>query len=239
MQILPAIDLRDGKCVRLIQGRYDKQINYDDDPSVPARKFALAGAKILHVIDLDGAKAGRSENRDAVMKIVSSVDIPVELGGGIRSEDTIRDMIENVGVSRVILGTAAINNFTWLEEMAARFPRKIVLSVDAKGAQIATEGWTEDSKIQLLDLAKKAAGLPLAAIIYTDIDRDGMLSGPNLERAEALVRAVDMDIIAAGGVTRVEDIRKLAAVNVAGAVIGRALYEGTITIEEALAAADE
>ncbi len=237
MQILPAIDLRSGKCVRLIQGRYDQQIDYDSDPTAPARKFADAGAQILHVIDLDGAKAGRSENRDAVKKIVESVKIPVELGGGIRNEDTIRDMLETVGVSRVILGTAAIKNFAWLEEMAAKFPRKVVLSVDAKGAKIATEGWTEDSEYQLIDLAKKAAALPLAAIIYTDIDKDGMLAGPNLERTKALVEAVEMDIIAAGGVTRVEDVKNLAAVNVAGAVIGRALYEGTITIEDALAAA--
>lgn len=234
MQVIPAVDLRNGKCVRLIQGQYDKQITYGDDPVEPAREFAQAGAQLLHVIDLDGAKEGTSVNRRTVKRIVDSVDIRVEIGGGIRTEESIRDMLETIGVERIILGTAALKNFAWFEKMTKLFPGKLVLSIDAKGANVATDGWLEQTGQTLIETARRAAALPLTAIIYTDIDKDGMLAGPNIERTRALVEAVDVDIVAAGGVTQVTDVIRLAEIGVAGAVVGRALYEGTFDLREAI-----
>ena len=235
MDILPAIDLIDGQCVRLIQGQYDKKITYKDDPVAQAQEFYDAGAQWLHVVDLDGAKQGKPVNAEVVAKIAKEVPMKVELGGGIRDEAAIVTMLE-AGVTRLILGSSAIKQFDWFGQMARKYPNRLVLGLDARGANLATEGWLDQGSQSILDFSKQAADLPLAAIIYTDISKDGMLDGPNVERTKQLAEAVDLPIVAAGGVTTVEDIKTLKAAGVAGAIIGRALYEGSITLTEALEA---
>jgi phosphoribosylformimino-5-aminoimidazole carboxamide ribotide isomerase len=236
MDILPAIDLRDGKCVRLIQGQYEKQITYKDDPVAQAREFLAAGARWLHIVDLDGAKAGRPVNAEVVARIAREVSMKIELGGGIRDEESIRQMLD-LGLERVILGTSAINQFDWFCEMTHQFPGHLVLGLDARGSALATDGWLQQGQDNLLDFARQAARLPISAIIYTDISKDGMLAGPNLRRTEELVRAVSVPVVAAGGVTVVQDVLNLKQTGAAGAIIGRALYEGTIALPEALRAA--
>ena len=236
MEILPAIDLRDGKCVRLIQGQYHQEIIYRDDPVVQAEEFHAAGAQWLHIVDLDGAKAGKPVNAEVAAGIARNVSLKMELGGGIRDEQSIEQLLA-LGLTRVILGTSAIRQFDWFGEMTRKFPGRLVLGLDARGSVLATGGWLEQAGQNLMDFARQAAELPIAAIIYTDISKDGMLSGPNLQRTRQLVEAVSVPIVAAGGVTTVQDIQNLKQAGVAGAVIGRALYEGTITIEQALEAA--
>ncbi|MHC5092235.1 MAG: 1-(5-phosphoribosyl)-5-[(5-phosphoribosylamino)methylideneamino]imidazole-4-carboxamide isomerase [Planctomycetota bacterium] len=235
MDILPAIDLIDGQCVRLIQGQYDRKITYKDDPLAQAQEFYDAGAQWLHVVDLDGAKQGMPVNAEVVAKIAKEVPMKVELGGGIRDEAAIVTMLE-AGVTRLILGSSAIKQFDWFAQMARKYPDRLVLGLDARGLNLATEGWLDQGSQSILDFAKQAADLPLAAIIYTDISKDGMLDGPNVERTKQLAEAVDLPIVAAGGVTTVEDIKILKSVGIAGAIIGRALYEGSITLTDALEA---
>ncbi len=237
MEILPAIDLMDGKCVRLIQGEYHRQITYEDDPVKQARTFADAGATWLHIIDLDGAKAGKPMNVEAIKSISEAgIGLKIEVGGGIRDEESIARMLD-AGVERVIIGTRAVDEFDWFAEMANKFKGRIVLGLDARGSKISTSGWLKDSQLKITDFAIKAAALPLAAIIYTDISKDGMMAGPNLERTQTLAETVYIDIVAAGGVTDVDDVRKLKGLGIAGAIIGRALYEDKIDLSEAIAAA--
>lgn len=236
MEILPAIDLIDGKCVRLVQGEYHKKITYKDDPVAQAKDFLDAGATWLHVVDLDGARLGKPINADVVAQIASQVPLKIELGGGIRNEEAIVKMLE-AGVNRLILGSSAVKQFDWFSEMVRKYPNRLVLGLDARGSTVATEGWLQQGHQTVLDFAHRCADLPLDAVIYTDISKDGMLAGPNIERTKALVEAVDLPIIAAGGVTTVEDVKTLKAAGVAGAVIGRALYEETITLTDALDAA--
>ena len=233
MYIIPAIDLRDGKCVRLIQGQYHRQINYKDNPVEQAVQFIDEGSEWLHIIDLDGAKIGKCVNLEAIESIIKLGKLKIEVGGGIRDEDTIAQLLD-LGIERVIIGTRAVSDFDWFGQMIEKFPRKLVISIDARGSKVATHGWTQDSPAELLDFAAKAAQLDINAIIYTDITKDGMLSGPNFDRTKALVDAVDTPIIAAGGVTSTEDIRKLAEIGTAAAIIGRSLYEGSITLPDAL-----
>ncbi len=238
MYVIPAIDLRKGKCVRLIQGEYHKQITYQNDPVEQAKQFEAAGAQWLHVIDLDGAKIGKPVNSEIIKTITSASGMKVEVGGGIRSEETIKQMLD-IGVERVIVGTKAINEFDWFHDMANKFAGKIVLGLDARGSKIAIQGWTEESTQKILEFALKAAKLPLAAIIYTDIDKDGMLAGPNFEQTETIAESVNIPVIASGGVTKISDVEKLAQSGViSGAIIGRALYEGTIDLAEAIKAAE-
>ena len=237
MDVLPAIDLIGGKCVRLIQGEYHRQITYKDDPIEQAREFKAAGSSWLHIVDLDGAKVGKPVNTASIKAIIDSgVGLKVEVGGGIRSEEAIKELLD-IGVERVIIGTMAVNEFAWFSEMAEKFPNRLVLGLDARGSKLATEGWLRDGQLRLVDFAVDAAHLPLAAIIYTDISKDGMLAGPNLERTKELVEAVDVDIVAAGGVTAIEDISRLYHAGVAGAIIGRALYEGNLDLRDAIEAA--
>ena len=237
MEILPAIDLIDGKCVRLVQGEYHKKITYEDNPIRQAREFHEAGATWLHIVDLDGAKLGKPMNAEIVAEIAGYVPMKIELGGGVRNEESIVKMLD-AGVTRLILGSSAIKQFDWFCEMTRKYPNRLVLGLDARGSTVATEGWLEQGSHSVLDFAKRAADLPLDAIIYTDISKDGMLAGPNIERTQQLVEAVDLPIVAAGGVTTVEDVKTLKTAGVAGAIIGRALYEGTITLTDALAAAE-
>jgi len=235
MEVIPAIDLIGGKCVRLIQGEYHRQITYEDDPVKQARVFADAGAKWLHIVDLDGARMGRSINFEVIRAITSQFDFDVEVGGGIRDEDTIRMMLD-AGVKRLIIGTAAVGNLTWFSEMTDKFVNKLAFGLDARGSKVAVAGWTQEMPQKLWEFAAQVANLPLSAIIYTDITRDGMLAGPNFDRTKALVDAVNIPIIAAGGVTKVEDVIRLKELGVAGAIVGRALYEGTIDLAEAIKA---
>jgi len=237
MYIIPAIDLRDGKCVRLIQGRYDRQINYEDDPVKQAREFSSAGAKWLHIVDLDGARLGRPVNTDAISAIAALGLFKIEVGGGLRDEDAIKQLLD-IGLERVIIGTKAVSDFEWFSEMAEKFSGKIVLGLDARGSKVATHGWTQDSPHNLLEFAVEAAKLPLAAIIYTDITKDGMMTGPNLERTKALVEAVDVPVVASGGVNTIEDIKKLAKFSPEAVIIGRSLYEGTLNLSDAIKAAE-
>lgn len=236
MDVIPAIDLRDGKCVRLLQGRYDRQITYNDDPVEQARQFHAEGARWLHLVDLDGAKAGRPVNTQSIAAIADLGLFQVEVGGGIRDEASIRELL-GMGVTRVIIGTKAVSDFEWFGEMARQFKGRLVLGLDARGASVATHGWLEDSSQTMLEFAAQADRLPLAAIIYTDISKDGMLTGPNIERTKALVETVKAPVIASGGVKEADDIRRLKPIGVAGVIAGRSLYEGTLTLKDALAAA--
>lgn len=236
MVILPAIDLKNGKCVRLIQGEYHRQITYEDDPIKQANSFKAAGAKWIHLVDLDGAKLGKPYNTDAIREICTIDDINFEVGGGIREESHISQMLD-LGINRVIIGTSAVNEFDWFCQMAEKFPQKLALALDARGSKVASHGWTKNSARLIQDFAEEASKLPISAIIYTDITKDGMLSGPNFERTKALADSLpDTDIIASGGISTVEDIKKLAEINVAGAIIGRALYEGSLKLEDAIEA---
>jgi len=237
MYIIPAIDLRDGKCVRLIQGQYDRQIDYHDDPVEQARQFSADGAQWLHIVDLDGAKLGRPVNTRTISAIAALGQLKIEVGGGLRDEASIEQLLD-LGVERAIIGTKAVSDFEWFSEMANKFTGKIVLGLDAKGSKVATHGWTQDSTQTVLEFATEAAKLPLAAIIYTDIAKDGMMSGPNFERTKALVEAVDVPIVASGGVNTIEDIRKLAEFKPEAAIVGRSLYEGTLKLVDAIRAAE-
>jgi len=236
MYIIPAIDLRDGKCVRLIQGDYNRQINYEDNPVKQAQEFIEAGAQWLHIVDLDGAKVGRAVNTDTISAIAALKQLKIEVGGGIRDEASIKQLLD-IGAERVIIGTKAVSDFEWFSEMAARFSGKIVLGLDARGSKVATHGWMQDSTQNLLEFASEAAKLPLAAIIYTDITKDGMMAGPNFERTKELADAVDVGVVASGGVSKIDDIKKLAETKVVAAIIGRSLYEGTLNLSDAINAA--
>jgi phosphoribosylformimino-5-aminoimidazole carboxamide ribotide isomerase len=236
MYIIPAIDLRHGKCVRLIQGQYHRQITYRDDPVKQAQEFTSAGAQWLHIVDLDGAKIGRPVNTDTISTIVALGQLRVEVGGGLRNEASIKQLLD-MGVERVIIGTKAVSDFEWFANMAKKFAGKIALALDARGSKVATHAWTKENSQSLLEFATEAAKLPLAAIIYTDITKDGMMSGPNLERTKALAQAVQIPIIASGGVKETADIKNLGELGIEAVIIGRALYEGTLNLADAINAA--
>jgi phosphoribosylformimino-5-aminoimidazole carboxamide ribotide isomerase len=235
MQIWPAIDLRGGKCVRLKQGDYGRETIYGDDPAEMARQFAAQGAEQLHLVDLDGAKEGASANLAAVRAILAAVKIPCELGGGIRDEAAIERLL-GLGLSRLVVGTRALKEPDWFRATAERFPGRLALGIDAKEGRVATHGWLETSDVSAVALARELSAAPIAAIIYTDIARDGMLSGPNLPAMGEMKAAVPVPVIASGGVTTAADVAALAGIGMDGCIIGRALYEGTLTIPEALAA---
>jgi phosphoribosylformimino-5-aminoimidazole carboxamide ribotide isomerase len=235
MQIWPAIDLRGGKCVRLKQGDYARETVYGDDPAAVAKQWVGEGAEFLHIVDLDGARDGTRANLAAVKAIVDAVDIPCELGGGVRDEATI-DAYLDLGLSRLVLGTRALREPDWFRDVCSTRPDKLVLGVDARDGKVATDGWLETSGEDAVDLARRFDDLPLAAIVYTDIAKDGMLQGANLEAMRAMNEAVKAPVIASGGVTSEEDVRRLAEIAMAGCIIGRALYEGRLTLRGALAA---
>jgi len=238
MYIIPAIDLLKGECVRLIQGDYHRQITYRDNPVNQAEEFISDGAEWLHIVDLEGAKVGRPVNTDSIAAIAALGKLKIEVGGGIRDEASIKQLLD-MGVERVIIGTKAVSDFEWFSEMAKKFSGKLVLGLDARGSRVSTHGWTKDHPQSLLEFATEAAKLPLAAIIYTDITKDGMMAGPNFERTKAVVEAVDVAVIASGGVRETDDIRKLTQLGVEGVIIGRALYEGTLKLSEAIKAAQQ
>ena len=236
MILYPAIDLKDGQCVRLLKGDMDKATVFGDDPAAQARAFEEAGAKWLHLVDLNGAFAGRPVNGAAVEAILSAVSVPAQLGGGIRDLAQIETWLDK-GLSRVILGTVAVEDPDLVREAARAFPGHIAVGLDARSGKVATRGWAEETDIEVVDLAKKFEDAGIAAIIYTDIDRDGAMQGPNVPATEALARAVDVPVIASGGVSSMDDLIRLRDTDViSGAISGRALYDGAIDLGEALAA---
>ena len=236
MQIWPAIDVRGGKCVRLRQGDYSQETVYDEDPAQAAARWAQQGAEQLHLVDLDGARDGRSVNREAVRSILQQVSIPCELGGGIRDEAAIETWLQD-GLQRLVVGTQAIKHPDWFRSMCRKYPDRLALGIDARDGRVAVEGWLETSDMAATALAQQFDDEPIAAIIYTDIARDGMLDGPNLEGMAEMKQAVTTPVIASGGVTRAEDVQQLAELDIDGCIIGRSLYEGTLTLREALEAA--
>jgi phosphoribosylformimino-5-aminoimidazole carboxamide ribotide isomerase len=238
MQIWPAIDLRGGKCVRLRQGDYQRETVYGDDPAEMARRWVGEGATCLHLVDLDGARDGTTANLQAVQAILAAVSVPCELGGGIRDEGAIERLL-GLGLARLVIGTKALKEPDWFRGVAHRFPGQLALGIDAKAGLVATDGWLKTSTTRAVDLARQFADQPLAAIIYTDIARDGMLQGPNLDAMAEMNAAADVDVIASGGVTTADDVRKLAMIGLAGCIVGRALYESTLTLTDALAAAKQ
>ncbi len=238
MEIWPAIDLRGGKCVRLRQGDYQQETVFGDDPAAMARQWVDLGAKHLHLVDLDGARGGRPVNLASIEAIVKAVDVPCEFGGGIRSDHAIRTLLE-VGVNRLVVGTLALREPDWFRRMCQTYPGRLVLGIDARDGRVATEGWLATSDVSAVELAGRFAGEPIAAVVYTDIATDGMMAGPNLDAMAAMQAAVEWPVVASGGVTTKDDVARLAAVPMAGCIIGRALYEGTLTLPEALAAAGE
>lgn len=235
-EVIPAIDLLDGCCVRLRQGRYDAATVYARDPGAQAARFAAHPIPRLHVVDLDGAKAGRPCNGPAVRAIVDAVgDVPVQLGGGIRSLEAVEESLA-AGVDRVVLGTVALRDPGLVSEAAARFPGRIAVGIDARDGCVAVEGWTRTSDLLVADVAKRFEDAGVAALIHTDIARDGMLGGPNLEATAALAAAVSIPVILSGGIRDEDDLAQAAAASrVAGAIVGRALYTGDVELGAALA----
>jgi phosphoribosylformimino-5-aminoimidazole carboxamide ribotide isomerase len=235
MQIIPAIDLRGGRCVRLRQGDYDQETIFGDDPAEMAARWESQGARRLHLVDLDGARSGQPVNTAAVRAIIDRVRIPCQLGGGARDEATIAAWLE-AGLDRVIIGTQALREPEWFRRVADTFPGRLVLGLDAKDGRVATAGWLKVSSVVAVTLARQFDDLPLAAIIYTDIARDGMLEGPNLDSTRALAASLRTPVLASGGVSSLDDLARLAELPVAGCIVGRALYEGRFTLAEALRA---
>ena len=240
--VIPAIDLKDGACVRLRQGKMADATVFSDDPVAMARRWAAAGARRLHVVDLDGAFAGKPINDEAVGRIAAALpQLPIQVGGGIRSLETI-ERYARAGVRYSIIGTMAVKQPEFLREACRAFPGQVIAGLDAKGGRLATDGWAEVSEISAVDYAARLADAGAAAIIYTDIERDGMLQGLNLESTLDLARAASIPVIASGGVTRLEDIRAIAArrpANLCGVITGRAIYEGTLDLREAQRVCDE
>ena len=239
MILFPAIDLKDGAVVRLLRGAMEQATVFGEDPAAQARAFAAAGFAWLHLVDLNGAFAGKPVNGDAVRAILAAVDLPVQLGGGIRDLATVEGWL-TAGVRRVILGTAAVKDPALVRDACRAFPERVVVGIDARGGRVAVEGWAEVSDLSALDLARRFEDAGVAAIVYTDIERDGALQGVNVAATAALAEALTIPVIASGGVASLDDIADLKAVEaqgVAGAIIGRALYDGRIEPEAALALA--
>ena len=236
MQIWPAIDLRGGKCVRLKQGDYGQETVFGEDPAAMARHWVGLGAECLHLVDLDGARDGIPGNLRCVEAIVKAASVPCELGGGIRSAATIRRLLD-LGVTRLVIGTLALKEPGWFRQMCRQFPGQLVLGIDARDGYVATHGWLQTSQTVAAELAKQFDEEPIAAIVYTDIATDGMLAGPNVAAMREMQTAVRHPVVASGGVTTCDDVARLAAIPMAGCIIGRALYEGTLTLPDAIAVA--
>lgn len=243
MEIWPAIDLRGGMCVRLRQGDYEQETVFNREPAAVARQFAEAGARCLHVVDLDGAREGAPVNLPAVEEILDALSgydggFRVELGGGIRDEQSIAELLD-FGLDRLVVGTSAIKHTDWFESIVERFPNRLVLGVDARDGLVATDGWLETSQTNAVELAERFADKPLSAIVYTDIATDGMMQGPNVAAMAEMQRAMGrVPVVASGGVTTIDDVRALKEAGLAAAIIGRALYEGTIDLPAALKVAN-
>ncbi|HET8618705.1 MAG TPA: 1-(5-phosphoribosyl)-5-[(5-phosphoribosylamino)methylideneamino]imidazole-4-carboxamide isomerase [Acidimicrobiales bacterium] len=238
MDLYPAIDLRGGRCVRLYQGDYGRETVYGDDPVSQAQAFAAAGAPWVHVVDLDAARTGEAVNRPLVAAIAAGVDVPVQAGGGVR-DDGAADALLEAGVRRVVVGTAALDDPAWVRRLAARHPGQVAVGLDARGRDLAVRGWVEGSGYDLVDVARRFGDAGLAALVVTEIGRDGTLTGPALDQLADVLAATDLDVVASGGVGSLADLRALAALEVdgrrpAGVIVGRALYEGAFRLSDAL-----
>lgn len=235
MQLYPAIDMKGGKCVRLTQGLFDHVKIYADTPADMAKLWCSQGATFLHLVDLDGALAGHSVNEEAIRQIVRSVSVPIQLGGGIRSEEAIETMLK-LGITRCIIGTRAVENPEFIRDMVARFGTgRIVVGVDARDGMVAIEGWEKVSNLSALELCRQMHGFGVKHIVYTDIAKDGMLNGPNIPYTKLLTEETGMNIIASGGVSCMEDLEQLSQAGIQGTIIGKALYENRINLTEAAA----
>jgi phosphoribosylformimino-5-aminoimidazole carboxamide ribotide isomerase len=237
MIVIPAIDLKDGRCVRLEQGLMERDTVFCDSPADQALEWQSQGAELLHIVDLNGAFAGEPKNRSSIKEIVKRIAIPTQLGGGIRDIATIAAYLE-MGVSRIILGTAAQKRPELVKEACALFPGRIVVGIDAKGGMVAVQGWAEVTGVSAVNLARKFEGYGVSAIIYTDISRDGMLSGPNIDATRELAESINIPVIASGGVSSLKDIEDLLAIEeagVIGVITGKAVYTGAIRLSEAIA----
>ncbi|NNE89355.1 MAG: 1-(5-phosphoribosyl)-5-[(5-phosphoribosylamino)methylideneamino]imidazole-4-carboxamide isomerase [Silicimonas sp.] len=234
MILYPAIDLKDGNCVRLLKGEMSQATVFNDNPAAQALAFEAAGAEWIHLVDLNGAFAGQPVNAGAVDAILQAISVPAQLGGGIRDLETIETWLEK-GLARVILGTVAVENPDLVRDAAKAFPGQVAVGLDARNGRVATRGWAEETNMQVIDLARAFEDAGIAAIIYTDIDRDGAMGGPNIAATEALARAVSVPVIASGGVSSIDDLKRLRDTGViAGAISGRALYDGAIELQQAL-----
>lgn len=231
MIIFPAIDILNGKCVRLIQGDYNQEKVYGDSPIDMAKQWEEKGAEFIHIVDLNGAKSGESVNKEIIVDIAATVQVPIQVGGGIRTIDTVKDYLD-AGVDRVIVGTAAITDDAFLREAVETYKERIVVSLDARNGFVATDGWTDTSEVEALSLVNKLEEIGVKTIVYTDIAKDGMLQGPNLEEQKTINEATAIDVIASGGVTTKEDVENLQALKMYGAIIGKALYDGKLAFED-------
>ncbi|MGF1540154.1 MAG: 1-(5-phosphoribosyl)-5-[(5-phosphoribosylamino)methylideneamino]imidazole-4-carboxamide isomerase [Pleurocapsa sp.] len=238
MEVIPAIDLLNGKCVRLYQGDYDRVKTFNENPVEVARNWAEQGATRVHVVDLDGAKQGKSVNLAAIEAIVRAIDIPVQVGGGLRDRAAVAQLL-GLGVQRIILGTIAVEKPELVTELCQEFPQQVVIGIDARNGKVATRGWLETSEVAATELAQRMAQQGAAAIIYTDIHRDGTLAGPNIEALKELTKAINIPVIASGGVSSLTDLLSLLALEplgVTGAIVGRAIYTGEVNLTEAVQA---
>jgi phosphoribosylformimino-5-aminoimidazole carboxamide ribotide isomerase len=233
MRVWPAIDLRDGKCVRLQQGDYQRETVFSDNPLEMAKRWVDEGADCLHLVDLDGARDGQLVNGDVIGQIVNQVPVAIQLGGGIRDEASIRRLLE-LGLDRLVIGTQALKHPDWFGEMVGRFPGQLVLGIDARDGRVATDGWLETSQTSAIELARQFDGQPLAGIVYTDIAKDGMLAGPNLAAMQEMHESVELPVVASGGISSPGDVRDLARLMLAGCIVGRALYEGQLGLADAI-----
>ena len=238
MNIIPAIDLIGGKAVRLKKGDYNEVTVYNDDPTEVAKSFERSGAPFMHIVDLDGAKDGSVANFDTIRRIVASTSLFVEVGGGIRSMDTVKKYMD-IGVQRVIIGTAAVKDPAFLAEAVAAYPENIAVGIDVKDGTVAIKGWTELSDFSCFDFCERMQAVGVKTVICTDISKDGMMSGTNLELYAELQKRFEMNFIASGGVSSLDDVKQLAKMDIYGAIIGKALYTGAVRLEDALTVAKE
>lgn len=238
MQLWPAIDLRGGNCVRLLQGDYARETVFGDDPVAMVRRFRAGGAGRLHIVDLDGAKAGEPVQADLVGRMAQAAGMPCQVGGGVRTFETAAAYLA-AGLQRVIVGSVAIEQPHLLVRMSREFPGRVVLGLDARDGKVAVRGWLDTSKLLAVDVARRHADLPLAAVVYTDIATDGTLAGPNIAALEEMLAASRTPVIASGGVATLDDIRRVAAIGCTGCIVGRALYDDAFSLPDAIAAAGD
>lgn len=233
MIIFPAMDLKDGKCVRLFQGEFSKVEVVGEDPVQVAKAFKALGAQYIHIVDLDGALNGNIKNLKVILEVIKAVNIPIELGGGIRNIETVETLLK-AGINRIILGTAALKDREFLIEAAKKYGDKIAVGIDAKNKRVAVNGWTKVSEVDYIDFAKEIEAIGINTIIYTDISKDGTLTGPNYEELKAISSSVKCNIIASGGIKNIEDLKKINALGLYGAIVGKAIYSGSVDLKEAI-----
>lgn len=239
MLVIPAIDIKDGRCVRLKQGRMDDETVYSDDPVEVALRWEREGARLIHLVDLDGAVEGLTKNRETIRGIIDAITVEVQIGGGIRERGAVSTYLKEPRVRRVIIGTAAYADPGLLEQLCGEFPGRIAVGIDARDGQVAIKGWIEITNERAIDMARRLEGVGVACIIYTDISRDGMLVGPNVEATREMAEAVTIPVIASGGVSTIEDIEALKRTGVEGVITGKALYTGGLDLSRAIEVARE